>query len=83
LARALSDKDWTILQALRDKGAATATDLAVHLRVMPDDVRPILKSFADRGLVEVAPIGVAFEPDVYRVSDKGHLALRLRLPHPV
>ncbi len=83
LAQSLSDKDLTILEALRGKGAATETDLAVHLRVMPEDVRPNLKSFADGGLVEVAPIGVAPDSNVYRVSDKGRFALRLRQPRLV
>jgi DNA-binding MarR family transcriptional regulator len=83
LARALTDTDWAILQSLRDKGAATATDVAVRLRAMPNDVLPDLKTIVNKGLVEVEPIAGTFDREVYRVSDTGHAVLRIHLPHLV
>jgi DNA-binding MarR family transcriptional regulator len=75
--QSLTDKDKAILSLLRTTGAATATEIAVRLRVLPSDVRPTLKALAERGFLETARIPGNFDHVVYRLSDEGHSTMRL------
>jgi DNA-binding MarR family transcriptional regulator len=80
LTRQFSDDDWLLLEKLNEVGAGTLTDLAVRLRTMPESVAPRLAEFHEAGLVDSQQIADGFENELYRVSDKGRLVLRLLSP---
>jgi len=77
LAQQFSEGDWTILERLGERGAATPTELAVRLRGMTETIEPKLKEFQEKGLVEATPFEGEYDHEVFRISDRGRKVLRL------
>ena len=75
--QSFTETDREILERLSETGAATATDLAVRLRVMPEEIEPKLQEFSAKELVEVTPFGGKYEKAIYRISDRGRRVLKL------
>jgi hypothetical protein len=60
-----------ILRQLAKAGAATPTEVAIQMRMLPEEIQPYLEELRNRKLVNVIRRKSELEPEMYQVSRLG------------
>lgn len=78
IARRLTDLQWRILQALRDRGPGLLLEVAVRVMKFPEDVQEPLRQLQSLGLVVTQAVsGGQFGGELFSLNSPGERALRL------
>lgn len=72
-----------ILGQLDEKGAATPTEVAIQMRMLPEEVLPHLEELRKRQLVNVIRRKSLIEPEIYQVSRLGSNRLSQESPFSI
>ncbi len=78
IARRLTEVQWRILQALKDKGPGLLLEVAVRVMKFPEDVQEPLRHLQAAGLVTTQSVsGGQFGGELFSLTSPGERALRL------
>jgi DNA-binding MarR family transcriptional regulator len=78
IARRLTEVQWRILQALKDKGPGLLLEVAVRVMKFPEDVQEPLRQLQAAGLVTTQSVsGGQFGGELFSLTSPGERALRL------
>lgn len=78
IARRLTELQWRILRALKDRGPGLLLEVAVRVMKFPEDVQDPLRQLQSLGLVVTQPVsGGQFGGELFSLTSPGERALRL------
>jgi hypothetical protein len=60
-----------ILGQLAKRGSATPTEVAIQMRMLPEEIQPYLEELRNRKLVKVIKRKSQIEPEIYQISRLG------------